>query len=410
MIVQNQHESLEPSQQRAIRRILQQWGELVQEEMVYMKYCSRCLQPDTRPNSKFVNDLCPVCTFHVHDFETTWNERLELTHKVIDQHKNKTQNYDAILGVSGGKDSIKLALWARDYFDLRILLVTVSYPPEQATKRGTNNMSQLANLGFDVLSVQPSPIVWKELMKVGFKKHGNWAKSTEMALFSGVPQIAIAQKIPLILWGENPGAQLGDLATMSADGWDGNKLRNLNTLSGGIDDLLEETNFKKDDVRPYIYPTEQEFKNNNIQIIYLGWAMNNWGLFENGLFSSFVNLEGREDGPSNTQDLLGITSLDEDWVTLNQMIKFYKYGFGRATDYVNEWIRANRLSRMEGAQLVELYDGVCSERYIESFCEYLEITKHEFWETVNRFTNKKLFSIRENDRPEKLFKVGVGIL
>ena len=23
---------------------------------------------------------------------------------------------------------------------------------------------------------------------------------------------------------------------------------------------------------------------------------------------------------------------DEDWITLNQMIKYYKYGFGRASD------------------------------------------------------------------------------
>lgn len=374
-----------------------------------MKYCSKCLQPDTRPNSKFKNGVCAVCNFLAQDFETIWNDRLERTRRVIESYKNKSQNYDAILGVSGGKDSIKLAVWARDYFELRILLVTVTYPPEQATKRGTNNMSQLANLGFDVLSVQPSPIVWRELMKVGFKNHGNWAKSTEMALFSGVPQIAISQKIPLILWGENPGTQLGDLATMSMDGWDGNRLRNLNTLSGGIESLLRETNLRKEDVCPYMYPTEQEFKDNNVQIVYLGWAMNNWGLFENGLFSSFVNLEGREDCPSNTQDLLGITSLDEDWVTLNQMIKYYKYGFGRATDYVNEWIRTNRLSRTDGIQIVESYDGVCSNDYIQSFCEYLEFTNREFWDVVNSFTNKKLFRIQNKGRPKKLFQVGVGI-
>ena len=46
-------------------------------------------------------------------------------------------------------------------------------------------------------------------------------------------------------------------------------------------------------------------------------------------YSILNNLEIRDDGPENTGDLYGTTSLDEDWVTLNQMIKYYKYGFGR---------------------------------------------------------------------------------
>ena len=35
-----------------------------------------------------------------------------------------------------------------------------------------------------------------------------------------------------------------------------------------------------------------------------------------------------------------MSALDEDWVTLNQMIKYYKYGFGRVSDSVNEQIRS----------------------------------------------------------------------
>ena len=28
-----------------------------------MKYCIECLQPDTRPNSKFIKKICPVCNY-----------------------------------------------------------------------------------------------------------------------------------------------------------------------------------------------------------------------------------------------------------------------------------------------------------------------------------------------------------
>ncbi len=63
-------------------------------------------------------------------------------------------------------------------------------------------------------------------MKRSFLIHANWAKSTELALFAGVPQIAIELGINLILWGENPGLQLGATETLQNKGWDGNGLRN----------------------------------------------------------------------------------------------------------------------------------------------------------------------------------------
>lgn len=322
--------------------------------------------------------MCPACLFVLDKEEIGWNDRLKRIESVTEKFRNKGKGYDAILGVSGGKDSVKLALWARDYLKMRILLVTVSYPPEQVTKRGTHNLSNLAELGFDVFSLQPSPVIWRQLMRSGFLQFGNWAKSTEMALFAGVPQVAITQKIPLILWGENPGLQLGDLATLGSEGWDGNNLRNMNTLSGGIDALAKESGLSKDNLQPYIYPSSDLFVQNGIQIVYLGWVMNQWGLLENGLFSSLVNLQSRTDSPINTQDLLKVTSLDEDWVTLNQMIKFYKYGFGRATDYVNEWIRSRRITRTQGIPIVEQFDGNCDESYIDSFCAYLEISTELF--------------------------------
>lgn len=374
-----------------------------------MIYCIRCLQPDTRPNTKFVNHLCPACNFVANSASDAWNDRLKSTRRQIEKYRVVEGAYDAVLGVSGGKDSIKLAMWARDFLGLKILLVTVGYPPEQVTKRGTQNLSRLAELGFDVHSILPSPIIWKELMKIGFLNYGNWAKSTEMALFAGVPQVAIALRIPLILWGENPGVQLGDLATSKSEGWDGNNLRFLNTISGGLEAFSKISGFSKRELQPYMYPTEQEFTDKNIQIIYLGWAMNNWGLLENGLFSSLLNLKARTDLPMNTQDLLKISSLDEDWVTLNQMIKYYKYGFGRATDYVNEWIRTGRLSREQGIEIVEEFDGACSDTYIQSFCDFLEISTIQFWETVKRFTNTRLFDNSAQPRPLKRFQVGHGI-
>ena len=75
----------------------------------------------------------------------------------------------------------------------------------------------------------------------------------------------------------------------------------------------------------------------------------------------------RNDDPSNTGDLLGAMALDEDWVIINQMIKYYKFGFGRATDYLNLDLRLGHKSLNKIFKIIEKYDGACSETYIQFF-------------------------------------------
>ena len=60
------------------------------------------------------------------------------------------------------------------------------------------------------------------------------------------------------------------------------------------------------------------------------------------------------------------------------MIKYYKYGFGRTSDYVNEEIRIGRISREDGIKLVEQYDSIFGKKYVESFCDYIQISKKGF--------------------------------
>ena len=68
-------------------------------------------------------------------------------------------------------------------------------------------------------------------------------------------------------------------------------------------------------------------------------------------------------------------------------------------------IRLGTITRDEGIRLVKKYDGKCSEKYIKSFCEYIEISPKYFWEKVHSVTNKELFDIKNNKIIPK-FKVG----
>lgn len=328
---------------------------------------------------------------------------------LLANHPRKNGQYhDCIIGVSGGKDSTRQALFLRDKLGINPLLVSMSYPPEQVTERGVNNLSNLINLGFDVVVIAPAPQTWRSLKQEGFRKFTNSFRSTEMALFASVPQIAIKYGIKLIMWGENPGLQLGDMKTLGRTGYDGNSLRYMNTLSSGLDWMID-CGFAKAALVSYVYPRIEEFEKHNLQIVYLGWFLGDWSLVNNAAYSCGNGLEIRADGVEKTGDLYGVTALDEDFTPINQLIKYYKFGFGRVTDYVNEEIRLGRIGREEGISLVEKYDDAQDEKYIKDYCDYLAISVDEFWRKVKDSTNKTLFQIKEDGTIRRNFTVGFGL-
>jgi N-acetyl sugar amidotransferase len=376
-----------------------------------MKYCKKCLQTDTRPGIRFdQHGVCPACNYHESLKYVDWEERkLELNEIVKFGKANNHSGYDCIIGVSGGKDSTRQALYVKDVLKMKPLLVCLSYPPEQITQRGVENVSNMIKHGFDCISVSPAPQTWRKLMRKGFDIYTNWCKSTELALFSSVPRLAIAYQIPLIWWGENTALQLGDLNVMGKSGSDGNNLRKMNTLGGGDITWILSEEIRKNDVLQYSYPSEQEMEDANLRITFLGYFWNDWSLIDNGIFSCLRGLDIRNEKPWEIGDPVGVTSLDEDWVTLNQLIKYLKFGFGRISDYVNEDIRNGRTTREEAIALTKKYDGKCSPKYIESFSKYIGITVEDFWIQVDKSVNLTLFEKQSIGNYIPKFEVGIGL-
>jgi len=377
-----------------------------------MRYCSSCLQPDTRPGLRLNDDgVCPACintsqllsSHHVDRFSDFSNHLDKLL------AKSPRRLYDCLIGVSGGKDSLRQALWVRDKLGLTPLLVSLSFPPEQVSNLGLVNLSNLVNNGFDLIVSGPAPTTWKSLMKESLFRFGNWARSTELALFSSVPQIAIDYRIPIIFWGENPSLQVGDLATAGNSGFDGNNLRYSNTLSSGHDWMLR-SGFRITDILPYVYPSVESFQFFDINILYLGWPLTDWSLLNNASLSCLHGLSIRHEPPENTGDLYGVSNLDEDWHNLNQMLKYYKYGFGKTTEYVCEAIRSGYITRSEGITLVQAYDGKCSESTIRSFCDYIGLSSNDWARFFHSVVNRDLFSFSTHSTlPVPRFTIGTDL-
>ena len=197
-----------------------------------MKYCKKCVQPDTRPGIYFdEKGVCGACLYQEEvQGEIDWNAREKELRDIVDWAKKTTRApYDCAIGVSGGKDSTFQAIYAKDKLGLRVLLVNSE--PEGITDIGRHNIENLINLGFDTIKMRPNPKVIKKLMKRDFFKYFNPIKITEYSLWSSTYIIADRFNIPLIIQGDNPGLTLG--ARHTGVGTDGNALNanKLDTLS-----------------------------------------------------------------------------------------------------------------------------------------------------------------------------------
>jgi N-acetyl sugar amidotransferase len=376
-----------------------------------MKYCKLCLTTDLRPNASFSADgICIACEYSVkNSSQDDSHLKLAILQKKIKDARSKLRKkgaYDCIVGVSGGKDSTRQAHWVRDRLGLSPLLVCCGYPPLQMSHVGADNLSNLISMGFDLIVATPAPKTSAELSLISFKKFGNVCKTTEIALFSTVPRIAIDLGINLIFWGENPALQVGDAASEGIDEFDGNNLRKLNTLTSGGVDWIKKAVHKPYLSDHYIYPHEVDFEKKKISIFYLGPAWDDWGNQNNSIYAALQGLTLRPGDEAKTGDISNASMLDEEFTNINMMIKYFKFGFGRTTDLVCENIRNGTMTREEGISIVEVYDGVCDDEIIESYCKYVNISVGNFWEITNRWVNSNLFHINQCSRPQKKFRVG----
>ena len=149
-------------------------------------------------------------------------------------------------------------------------------------------------------------------------------------------------------------------------------------------------------------------KKANLRIVFLAHFWEDFTPFTNGNYAALRGLRIKKPSIHNA-DFWGTSMLDEDFMVLNMMIKWLKFGFGKASDNVNEEIRCGRISRSEGINIVEKFDGKCPEEIIDKFCDYLDLKKSEFWTIVDEYVNYDLYTRVSEGKYEKRYKVGFGL-
>ena len=368
-----------------------------------MRYCTKCLYPETKPDLWFDDHgVCNACSNFAARDAVDWDKRLEELKTVVGRYRNANgSNYDCIVPVSGGKDShyqlIRL-------LELGLNPLCVTATTDDLSPIGRRNIENMKKLGADFVEVTTNPVVRRKINNLTLTTVGDVSWPEHVTIFTIPVRVAVQFKVPLIVWGENSQHEYGGPASSTTKNFlDRRWLEEFGGLLGlRVSDLIGQSGIMARDLIQYTYPSDEELAHVGVTGIFLGYYYP-WDGYQNALISQGY---GFETFPTMVEGALAnYENLDNQQMGIHDYFKYLKYGFGRATDIANNHIRRGRMSRADGLNLVRRHDGKFPWSYLgkplEDILGEFDMTVDEFVRICDRWTNKKLF---KTDHDGKLVK------
>ena len=363
-----------------------------------MKYCKKCLYPNTKPQLVFDQEgICSACNNHLLKNNIDWEKKNKQFLDILEKHRSSDgSNYDCIIPVSGGKDSTYQTYMIKKKFGLNPLVV--NFHPHDQTEIGRKNLENLKKIGVDCIEFSPNPETYLKLSRFGLKELGDFQWPEHLGIFSIPVQIAVKYNISLIIWGENPQLEYGKPTDIDKESI---LDREWTEKNGGYfldkikpSDMIE-YGFKLNELRPYIYPSDEDIKRVGVTGIFLG-SYFKWNIFEQLELVKSIGFKENDENKEGTYDRW--ENLDVYFTVFHDYFKFLKFGFGRATDHASIEIRYGRITRDEGLELIKQNEGKMPRKYLQKFLEFANLSMDEFLEICDKFTNKEIFKSDESGK------------
>ena len=166
-----------------------------------MRYCNRCILPDTRPGLEIGGaGVCSACIGHGRRGEVDWDARRRRFGEIVERVKALGRPYDCVVPVSGGKDST----WqTATCLEAGLHPLAVTWRPPGRAAIGEANLRNLVELGVDHIDFSISPKVERTFTLRAFERVGSTAVPMHMAIFNVPLTVAARYDVPLVVWGEN---------------------------------------------------------------------------------------------------------------------------------------------------------------------------------------------------------------
>lgn len=373
-----------------------------------IKYCKVCVLPETKPDLWFdENGVCSACLNYQNRTQVDWAKRREELEEVLSRYRSKSNYWDCIVPVSGGKDSTYQVL---RLIELGMNPLCVTSTTCDLSEIGRKNIENIKSFGVDYVEFSPNKKVRSQLNRIGLTEVGDISWPEHVSIFTIPVRAAVQYGIPLIVWGENSQNEYGGPASASDNHvLDRRWLEEFGGLLGlRVSDLAATYGIKEKDLIPYRYPTDEQLKAVGVTGLFLGHYIP-WDGYSNALISQAFGLTTFDKVVEGST--VNYENLDNHQTGIHDYFKFLKFGFGRATDIASLHVRRGRIMRFDAVNMVRLHDGKFPWTYLgkslEDILNPLNISVEEFIAICDQFTNKKLF---KTDAQGRLIKDKKGNL
>lgn len=354
-----------------------------------IKYCTNCVIPNTKPNSIFLNGVCGACLYSINRKETkiNWHQReIEFNQLTGNIKKNNKAEFDVLVPVSGGKDSL-----AQIHHVIKRNLKVLAFHVDNGLKTeiGSYNLNLITKMGAHLMTFKPDTKIQRKLVKIGFLKYGDPDLINHCLLHALPIRTAIKLRIPMVFLGENAALEYnGDTKIDSKKvslKWFQKYAAN-NKFTAKFISRKYKIPYSK--MKIYDLPPNSERKNTKA---YFASYFFKWSSENNLKIAKKYGFKSLNKNSEGTYK--NYVSIDEKFNRIHQYLKFLKFGYGRATDHACEDIRNKKIDREKAIKLVKKYDRKkISSYYYLDFIRLINISKQNFFKTLKKFTNHKIQS------------------
>jgi N-acetyl sugar amidotransferase len=352
-----------------------------------MRYCKKCLFPETKPDLFFDDEgICDACRSAEKkeniEIGINWAERDKEFKKIIDKFRSKDgSNYDCIVPVSGGKDSMYQVYRMKIIHKMNPLAIT--FDQFDQTETGIRNLNVLRELGVDHIHFTMNPRIVKKLVKKGFEIVGDPYWVNHVGIFTAPVRFAVALNIPLLIWGENSQLEYGGpAADKERQVFDKRYRQEFGGMRGFREEDMVDDEISISDLKCLLYPSDEEIQRVGVTGLFYGYFYK-WNPIEHvELMKKFGWKELPKAWPGSW---LKWENCDMRFEDVREHLKWVKFGYGRATDQLNIFIRNGKLTREEGLKITIEKDGKMELK--KEFCEYIGISEKEFDRIRDSFVN-----------------------
>lgn len=354
-----------------------------------MKYCNRCVMPDTRPGIYFNEEgICSACLSYENRKNVDYQKRYEELRRLCDKYRgmNGPNGYDCMIAVSGGKDSHFQTHVMKEEIGMNPLLVTAedNFPMTEAGVHNLKNLSE--EFGCDIISMKPNIKAQKVIMRKTFEQYGKPTYFIDRYIYTYPLHMAVKFNTPLLVFGENINYEYGGAQrqeTYSA------KEQVDNDVASGIplSELVGDTVTEKD-LNFFDPPVRSEL--DRLDPIYLSYFIP-WNSYGNYVFARSRGFHDLIHEWKRTHHIEQFDQVDSRAYLVHPWLKYPKFGHASATDYASRFIRYGMITREEAKQLVKEHDHKLDVKALRDFCDFLGYRESEFWAIVDKFYNPELF-------------------